>query len=822
MAALAAALAQHRSGNLTAALAGYDRALREDPQLAEAHNNCGIVLTQLGRPEAALECFSKAIAVPNPPSASVQADAWANRGIALGNLGRFAEAVAAFESALAIAPNHAFARNGRAAAGAALAEQTAETAPKPDVAAGLTAAAAGDFAAALAAFDRAIAANPANAAAIANRGAALADLGRTAEALAAYSRALELTPHGSPEHAIAQAGAGRALVALSRPAEAIPALEAVRAAGRADSALLHALGGALEAEHRYAEASAAYAEALVLDPALAAAHYGRANALRAMGDPAAALAAIDRALALEPATGRSHNLRGIVLKQLGYREEALAAFDRTIALTPADTNAHCNRSELLRELDRLDEAHAAMATAAASADAPPHAAGQLLHLAMHLSDWRDHAAQVASLAAAVTAGTSGPLPFPLLALLDDPAVHRAAAASQLARLHPEPVPPLPPNPPGKRLRIGYFSADLFAHATMFLLADVLEAHDREQFEIVLFSYGPPTDDPWHCRAKAAADRFINVREMSDQAVAQLARTLQIDIAVDLKGLTGDARQGIFAARAAPLQVNWLGYPGTMPTPFIDYLVADPHLIPPAERAHFAEAVITLPDTYQPNCRIGPEPATLPSRNEHGLPETGFVFCCFNQNYKILPPLFGCWMRMLAAVPGSVLWLWVQQETARTNLQREAAALGIDPARLVFAALAPREEHLARLHCADLFLDTAPYGAHTSASDALRAGVPLLTCPGRSFASRVGASLLHAAGLPELVAIDMAEYERLAIALAVDPATLTSLRARLAHRAEAPLFAPDRFARNLEAAWRAIDARARSGLAPADIVIPLHP
>jgi predicted O-linked N-acetylglucosamine transferase (SPINDLY family) len=510
-------------------------------------------------------------------------------------------------------------------------------------------------------------------------------------------------------------------------------------------------------------------------------------------------------------------LRGVALKALGRREEALAAFDAALARTPDDASAHSNRGELLRELGRIDEAAAAIAAALAADPVFPYAAGQLLHLRMHLADWTGHDRALAAVSAGV--GTDTTLAFPLLALIDDPALHARAAARQIAAVCPVRAPALPPHPPGPKLRIGYFSSDFFWHATMFLLAEVLEAHDRIQVEVVLFSFGPDTGDPWRRRAEAAADRFIDVRMMADPEVAALARSLDIDIAVDLKGLTGDARPGIFAARAAPLQVNWLGYPGTMPAPFIDYLFADPHVAVPAEREHLAEAVIALPDSYQPNCRIAADPAAPPARADLGLPERGFVFCCFNQCYKITPERFAVWMRILAAVPGSVLWLWAEQETARANLRREAAARGIDPARLVFAALVPRDRHLARLPQADLFLDTGPYGAHTSGSDALRAGVPLLTVPGRSFASRVGASLLHAAGLPELVAADIKEYEARAISLARDPGALAGLRARLARRGATPLFAPDRFARNLEAAYRALDARARAGLPPADIAIP---
>ena len=602
--------------------------------------------------------------------------------------------------------------------------------------------------------------------------------------------------------------------------EALAAFDAAHAAGEDDAALHLARGEILAARRQWAAALDAYQAAALRDPALTGAHYQSALMHWQLGHAEAALAGAEAVLTREAASGPAHNLRGMALKGLGGLDEALAAFEQATACNPLDANAHANHSELLRELGRIEEAAAAMARALAADPAPDHAAGQLLHLRMHLSDWSDHDAALSAVTGELIAGTAAPLPFALLSLVDDPALHALAAARQLERLFPEPAAALPPHPPGERLRIGYFSADFYSHATMFLLAEVLEAHDRSQFELVAFSFGPSAEDPWRRRVQSAVDRFIDVRAMSDAAVAELARSLKIDIAVDLKGLTGSLRTGIFAARAAPLQVNWLGYPGSMPAPFIDYLFADPLLVPPAERQHYGEHIVTLPHSYQPNCRIAPEAdRPMPSRAELGLPEGAFVFCCFNQNYKITPERFSAWMRILAAVPESVLWLWAEHETARANLRREAAARGIDPARLVFVALAPREAHLARLPHADLFLDTAPYGAHTSGSDALRAGVPLLTVPGRSFASRVGASLLDAVGLPELIAADLAEYERRAISLATERTELAQYRARLAGRGASPLFDPEQFARDLEAAYRAIAARAQAGLAPADIAIP---
>ncbi|KPF73368.1 hypothetical protein IP88_09380, partial [alpha proteobacterium AAP81b] len=388
-----------------------------------------------------------------------------------------------------------------------------------------------------------------------------------------------------------------------------------------------------------------------------------------------------------------------------------------------------------------------------------------------------------------------------------------AAAAWLAR---EPVvapPPLPP--PAPRLRIAYVSADFHAHATMHLMAEMLEAHDRDRFEITLVSIGPAADDDWRRRAVAASDHFLDARTLSDAEVVAALRRRGIEIAVDLKGLTAGARTGIFARRAAPIQVNWLGYPGTMPMPGMDYLLADKAIVPDAERAHVAEALVRLPGSYQPNARWAPLPPP-PPRRDLGLPDDGFVFASYNQIYKITPEVWAIWMAILRGVPGSVLWLLRDSDLVEANLRAHAEAAGVAGDRLVFAATVPRDVHLVRQQAADLFLDCWPCGAHTTASDALRAGLPLLARRGRSFVARVGESLLAQVGLGELVAADDAAYRDLAIALANDPRRLAAIRARLvAALPTARLFDPPGLARHVEAAFTAMVARARTGAPPGD-------
>lgn len=367
----------------------------------------------------------------------------------------------------------------------------------------------------------------------------------------------------------------------------------------------------------------------------------------------------------------------------------------------------------------------------------------------------------------------------------------------------------------ERIRVAYLSADFHEHATTHLMAGLFEHHDRERFEITAVSFGPDRQDAMRQRVAAACDRFLDVRGRRDAEVAGMLRALEIDIAVDLKGHTQGNRAGILAHRPAPVQINYLGMPATMGAGYIDYLIADPRVIPPAEFPHYAEQILYLPDSYQATDDTRAIAAHTPSRAELALPEDGFVFCCFNNSYKITPDLFALWMRLLGAIPGSVLWLLDDNPAATRNLCAAAQRHGIAPERLVFAPRIDAAAHLARHRRADLFLDTLPYNAHTTASDALWSGLPVLTCAGRTFAGRVAASLLHAVGLPELITRDHAGYAALALALARDPGRLAALRTRLAQqRTSSPLFGTDRFRRHLEAAYVTLRERQRRGEPPA--------
>jgi len=354
---------------------------------------------------------------------------------------------------------------------------------------------------------------------------------------------------------------------------------------------------------------------------------------------------------------------------------------------------------------------------------------------------------------------------------------------------------------GNRIRLAYLSADFREHPTAYLMAELFERHDRDRFEVFAFSFGTDDGSAMRRRLEGAFDHFIDVRQMSDADVAQHMAALGIQLAIDLMGHTKDSRPGILARRPAPVQVNYLGYLGTMGAEFIDYILVDPFVVPADQQPFYTEKLVHLPDCYQVNDRKREIAEQTPSRVECGLPEDGFVFCCFNNHYKITPAVFDIWMRLLQTVPGSVLWMLGGQEATERNLRREAASRHIDAERLIFAPRKKLPEHLARYRVADLFLDTLPCNAHTTASDALWVGLPVVTCAGRAFAGRVAGSLLHAVGLPELVTESHEAYEALALKLATDPQQLNSLRERLArNRGIAPLFDTDRFRGHIEAAY----------------------
>ena len=425
---------------------------------------------------------------------------------------------------------------------------------------------------------------------------------------------------------------------------------------------------------------------------------------------------------------------------------------------------------------------------------------------MKLCDWREHHFLLSQIEEKTKLNEKVSYPFVILGLTSNPDIQKKSAEIFVNAKPPSAseLPNIPKYIRHKKIKVGYFSADFHNHATMHLMAEFFEHHDRNLFETFAFSFGPNTQDKWQKRVFQVFDKLTYVRFQSDRDVALLARSLEIDLAIDLKGFTQDSRTGIFAERAAPIQVNYLGYPGTMGVDYIDYIIADRTLIPEDKQKFYAEKIVYLPDSYQVNCSHREINDKVFTRNDFGLPESGLVFCCFNDSYKITPTTFDSWMRILERVENSVICLMTGNNNAKENLRGEAEARGIDGHRIIFAEHLPIEEHLSRIRLGDLFLDTLPYNAHTTASDALRMGLPVLTCMGESFASRVAASLLNAIHLPELITTSQEEYENLAVELATNPEKLNNIKQKLAsNRLSTPLFDTKLFTTNLENAYSQI-------------------
>jgi predicted O-linked N-acetylglucosamine transferase (SPINDLY family) len=626
----------------------------------------------------------------------------------------------------------------------------------------------------------------------------------------------------APDHADALNLHGVVLLELRRYAEALEQLERALQINPKHADFLSNRGLALSCLQRSGEALQSCDLAVGIDPGHWRAWYNRGNALLELKRADEALASYDRALAIHPRHADALINRGLAFAGLGNQEAAVQNYNRALEVDPGHVGALNNLGIAFNYLRRYEEALESYRRAMEIKPDTPFLLGSWLHAKMRVCDWRGLPDEIASLESRVSGGQKASPPFPFLTLSASAALQRQAAEIWASAKHPPAGAGLqaPPGGSGGKIRIGYFSADFMNHATSYLMAELLERHDRSRFEVFAFSFGPDAADEMRRRVAAAVDRFIDVRRMHDAEVARLSRSLGIDIAVDLKGYTQDSRPGIFALRAAPLQVNYLGYPGTMGAGFMDYVVADATLIPEADRVHYREKVVCLPDSYQPNDasrRIADRAFT---RAEAGLPSSGFVFCSFNDNYKITPAVFDAWCRILRRVEGSVLWLLESNPGAAANLRREAAQRGVGGERLVFGRQLPLAEHLARHRLADLFLDTLPYNAHTTASDALWAGLPVLTRLGEAFAGRVAASLLRAAGLPELVTPNLERYEARAVELATDRTQLDAIKRKLdANRLSCPLFDSRRFALHIEAAYAEMHRRRRSGLPPEHFSVP---
>jgi protein O-GlcNAc transferase len=740
------------AGNLARAKALLARSLSATPPNVMFIENYATILCKAGDFQAAIQVCRRGLEI-NPASMPLLF----NSAISLFRLNRLQESLAQFDRLALLETNNAAVFNERGGVLTALKR----------------------YEDALASFERALALDPGMTEAHINKGSVYREMERYDEALAAYDRALSL----SPDAAVAWLGRGTVASTLKR----------------------------------YDDALLAYGKAIGLAPELAEAWLGRGNAYFAQMSHTEASAAYDQAIALKPELADAWLGRGNILFAGRSYEDALLAYGNALAVNPDFAEAWLGRGNVLCGLKRFDEAVSAYDRANQSQPCLPGLESARLHAKQRLCDWSNCDAECAQVLSSFRNGALAAYPFEFLSIPSSSEDQLQCARRWITREFPASVTPMwrGERYDHDRIHVAYVSADFNPHPVAFLVAGMFEHHDRSRFEITGISLGSADNSEIRKRIEGSVERFVDASMQSDDDVAELIRSLQIDVLVDLNGFTGGGRTGIFARRPAPIQMNYLGYPGTSGADYMDYILADRIVIPEDQRGCYSEKVIYLPDCYLVNdagLRISDR---VIAREDLGLPSTGFVFCCFNNNFKITPHVFGSWMRILGRVEGSVLWLAAVGPEVARNLRREAAARGVDPTRVIFAERLPAlSDHLARLRSADLFLDTLPYNAHATASHALWAGVPVLTCRGETFAGRVAASLLQAIGLPELTTNMPEAYEDLAIELAENRSRLMQIRCRLAdNRLTSPLFDTRLFTRHIEAAYAAAHERHLAGLPP---------
>lgn len=674
-----------------------------------------------------------------------------------------------------------------------------------------------------------------------NLGRMLAELGKHNESIAAYKIALQIQP-GTPEIMVNLGLAYKAIGDVKTSAECyrqalqvIPGLatahsylgDLLQEQDQTDDAILHYrhalvyrpdfyaalnnLGNALSKSGKLDEALAIYRNALEVNPDSAETLCNMGTIFRENGLFDEAAEHYRRTLQVDPAYASAHNNLGNIFKDRGQLEDAAKCYQSALVINPAFAEALNNLGNVYKDQGKLREAYEQYFKALSISPDFYLARLHLTHAALHLCEWEGLDSNIQTLRNALASSGQASLALPPFVFLGLPSVS-AAEQRNCASLWTRNVygalerkqsnSPFRhlPNNDGK-IHIGYLSADFHTHATALLMAKTFELHNRELFHVTAYSYGPDDHSPMRERLTKAFDQFVDIRNLSNFEAADRISRDRIDILVDLKGYTQNTRSAILALRPARIQVNYLGYPGTMGADFVDYLIADRFIIPAEHQVHYTEEVIYLDGCYQPNDCTRSRP-DAPARRECGLPEDAIVFCSFNQTYKITPKIFDIWCRLLRDVPGSVLWLLASSPEAEGNLKREAQKRDITPDRLVIAPTMSPEKHRARLQCADLFLDTLPYNAHTTCSDALWMGLPVITCPGDTFASRVAGSLLNALYLPELVTEDLDAYYTLALDLARNNEKRAALRTRIKSNCDsAPLFNSERFTLSLEKTYQ---------------------
>jgi predicted O-linked N-acetylglucosamine transferase (SPINDLY family) len=588
--------------------------------------------------------------------------------------------------------------------------------------------------------------------------------------------------------------------------------------------LLNGLGICYDTIGDVDKALSQYYNALEYDPTFDLALINAGRSLIKQNQHKKAIIYLNQAIEINPHDPDSYQAKAVALFSLGIYNSAVDAIDLAILNTKPQAALLATKGQILEAQENYEAAIGCYQTAWNLDSTYPGLLERLAQTKSHLCDWSDIHKYHSEIIENITKRVAITAPFCLLNFCDSPRLVREASELFIKKLnraqHPSsPLVRLPVNKNDTRITIGYFSADFYNHATSYLIAELFERHNFRLFRVILFSFGKTIDDEMHLRIKSSGAEYINIQTLSDQEIVSLSRSRGVDIAVDLKGHTKDSRPKVFEYRCAPIQVTWLGYPATTGSENLDYLIADHIVIPVGDEDFYTEKIIRLPYTYQVNPS---QRAVLPTKNtreSYELPSDCFVFCCFNASYKITEAIFNSWIGILSAIPRSVLWLYIENDAAKINLRNQGRRLGVNPERIIFASRLPNPQHLSRYLFADLFLDTFPYGGHTTASDALWMGLPLVTLHGRSFQSRVASSLLHSLGIEDLITYSMGEYVSCIKRLALNPHLLKELRGRLSQaRQVSPVFDTARFCRSLEKAYERLYKNFEADYSPRSIEI----
>jgi len=775
--------ALHELGNLKASIKSFEKALSINPDYAEANNNIGSVFKELGQSNNAIMSFKKAIQIKPD-----YFEAHYNLGQTFQEQNNIEASVSSYEEALVIKPNFAELHNNL----------------------GVIYQGIGEIDSARQHLEDAVRIMPEFAEAFNNLGNIYKELKLPDRAINCYKNAVAI----NPDLADGYFNIGSVLQELKQFDLAINSFEMVISIDPNYSAAYFNLGNIFQDLGKLDEAVESYQKTLKIKQDNTEAHYELGLTFMQLGKLDASIESYKKALSINPNYSDVHNSLGNVFNQVGQLQNALLSYEKALSISPEHPEVFFNLGNLMLDLNKLDKAVTNYEYALKLKPGIDCNFGNLFHTKMHLCSWNDFPKDLKELLKKIKHNEKTISPFALSALIDD-------AKIQLKNAEIFAKEKLPKDnfwskinnySNHKKIRIGYFSADFREHPVSYLSAELYELHDRSQFEIYAFSFGPDTQDDMNLRIKAGVDNFHDVHMMSYKDIVLLSRSLEIDIAIDLGGFSANNRLEIFAMTVAPIQINYLAYPGTMGADFIDYIVADEVLIPEDQKSNYSENIIYLPSCYMPQDslrKISNKPIT---RQECNLPENSFIFCCFNNSFKITPQEFDIWMRLLRKVDGSVLWLIETNNLSEVNLKAEAKKRGVEPTRLIFAKKVSVEEHLSRQKLADLFLDTFNFNAHTTASDALWVGLPVLTKTGKAFAARVASSLLTSIEVPELITTSEKEYEALALSLAKNPKKLSSIKNKLANkRTKAPLFNTKTYTKNLENAYTQAYERNANGL-----------